>query len=382
MKKLLFLHDSLEMGGAEKLRLTLLKNIDRSRYQIKICCISHKGMVGEEIEKLGFTIDELKLNSRPRCPLTTLRIIKYMRLYRPDILHTSLFNANFHGRIAGFLCRIPCIIAEVHGQYYEFINFRFLPFLFAEQLLYKVTDNIICCSESSKQDIINKRKLSPKKIKAISNCIDPVLYTIREDRNKIRIKLGIKDEFVLITVASFWKMKGHIYLLRALFELRQAGYIFKWICAGDGPLRSTILKMCVKLKLTDNVVFLGKVDNVADYLNASDLFVLPSLSEALSIALIEAMHIGLPCIATDVGSNRELIENNINGIIVEPQNIEALKGTILFCFNNRGLIKQFGHNNTEKVKKKYLFSSKYIQEFYKIWGNGSAKIDEFTNKKI
>jgi len=364
------------MGGAEKLRLTLLRNIDRTRFQIRVCCISHKGMVGEEVEKAGFPVDELKRNPGPRYLLTTLSVVNYVRSYKPDILHTCLFNANFHGRIAGFLCGIAHIVSEVHGQYYEFVNYRSLAFLFAEHLLYKVSDNLICCSDSSKNDIINRIKLPAEKIMTISNCIDSSAYTVKEDRENIRKKLGITSEFVLITVASFWEMKGHSYLLQALSKLKQAGYMFKWVCAGDGELKESIQQMCLESRLRDDVIFLGRVNCIADYLNASDLFVLPSLSEALSIALIEAMYLGLPCVVTDVGSNRELIENNTNGIVVEPKNIDALKDAISFCFSNRSRIREFGDHNSKKAGEKYLQPCNYVNEYYKIWDYGNIKRED------
>lgn len=368
MKRILFLHDNLEMGGAEKLRLALLKKIDRSKYNIRVCCINNKGVIGEEISKLGIPVDELRLNPSPKNIFTTVKIAKYLHAQNNiDILHTSLFNANYHGRIAGFLCRIPKLISEVHGQHYEFINFKYLPHIFTEHMLYRVSNTIICCSDSSREDIINREKLPAKKIVAITNCIDPADYQIDKSKENIRDMLGIGNELVLITAASFWRMKGHIYLLKSLFELKQLGYVFKWICAGDGPIRNTIQRSCADLQMTKEVIFLGRVSNVADYLNASDLFILPSLSEALSIALLEAMYLGLPCIVTDVGANRELIEDRVNGIVVKHQDKEALKKAILCFFGNRKLIEDYGSRNKQKIINRYIITDNYLSRFYEIW---------------
>ncbi|MFC1804621.1 glycosyltransferase [Candidatus Omnitrophota bacterium] len=369
MKNILFLHDNLEAGGAEQLRLSLLKTIDRDQYDVRVCCISRRGMIGEKIQRLGFPVDELGLDPHPKNIFTTFRIIKYLRQQKIDILHTCLFNANLHGRIAGYLCRIPRMISEIHGQHYEFKGLRYLPHLFAERLLFRLSDAIICCSERSREDIIKQERLSPERVIAITNCIDPSLYQLTQSRNSLREKLGIGDEPALITVASFWKMKGHIYLLEALSELKRQGYVFKWICAGDGPLKENIRSSCLDLGLAKETVFLGRVSNIADYLNASDLFILPSLSEALPIALLEAMYMGLPCIVTDVGFNKELIKENVNGIVIKPRDKEGLKRAIIFCFKNKELIKAFGCNNKAKVEKEYLLSDNYTRRFYEIWEN-------------
>ncbi|MBM3251254.1 MAG: glycosyltransferase family 4 protein [Candidatus Omnitrophica bacterium] len=367
MKRILFLHDTLGMGGAEQLRFTLLKNIDRANYDVRICCISNRGVIGEAIKGLGFTVDELGLDPNPKNIFTTLKIIKYLKSQKIDVLHTSLFNANFHGRIAGSMCNIPRLISEMHGQHYEFKNVKYLFHLLSERLLYLMNDVIICCSENSRQYIIKREAIPPSKIVTITNCIDPSAYRVKEPRDSLRQKLGISDELALITVASFWKMKGHIYLLRALSELKGLGYKFKWLCAGDGPLREPMQKICAKFKLTKDVIFLGRVSHIADYLNASDLFVLPSLSEALSIALIEAMYAGLFCIVTDVGSNRELIENNLNGLIVKPASKEALRKALIFCFDNRQRLGRPVQDSKIRIEKKYLLTDDYLRKFYEIW---------------
>ena len=134
-KNILFLHSSLETGGAERLRYTLLEGIDKDKYNIKLCCISKRGSLGEKVQQLGYQVDELGLNPKPYAFLTIYRLVKYFKSQNIDILQTCLFSANFHGRIAALICRIPYIITEEHSEHYYYIGIKHLPFVFADYFL-------------------------------------------------------------------------------------------------------------------------------------------------------------------------------------------------------------------------------------------------------
>lgn len=365
-KKILFLHVSLGVGGAERLRYILLKNIDRERYDIRLCCINYKGEIGRKIEQLGYEVDELGLDPDFKNIKTTFSVRKYLRFRNIDILHSSLFNANFHGRIVGFSCGIPRVITEEHSEHYQYRSIKHLLYIFSDFILARKTKFIITCSETLRKDIIRKEKLPESKVIAIKNCIDPSMYKVKESRDIIRKRLGIGEETVFITVASFSSRKGHEYLIDVLGEIKKSGKHFKCILAGDGPLKDMLYNKCVDHYLLDNIIFLGSIKDVADYLNASDVFILPSLFEGLPLAVIEAMFMGMGCIVTDVGAIRELVKANINGLIVPPANREELKKAVLFCLENKNITKDFGLRSKEIAQKHCLVDS-YVKQFYSLW---------------
>lgn len=367
MKKILFLHSSLGMGGAENLRLSLLKNIDRNRFSIKICCIGEKGPLGNKIEELGYEVDELRQNPNSKNIYITYKLAKYLRKEKPDILHSSLFDANFHGRLAGFFCRVPFLITEEHSEHLQYNGLKFLPYRIADYILSHITDFVICCSEQLRKDIIKKERLQARRVVSIENCIDSKRYIIAAKREEIRKRHGIRDELVLITVASLSARKGHNFLIKALRDIKDKGYSFKCFFAGDGPLKEELQKKVFDFGLSDEIIFLGNVDTVTDYLNASDVFVLPSMLEGLSIALMEAMFAGLPSIVTDVGSNKDLVGTGFNGTVIKPGDIQGLKDAIIFYFQNRGLINEFGKRSRAIVETKYSSMDKYVRGYYELW---------------
>lgn len=367
MKKILILHHGFGLGGTEKMRFTLLRNIDRNRYNIKVCCIGEKGVLGREMEGLGYKVDELRLDTQSFSPSITYRLFRYLRKEKPDILHAALFNANFHGRIAGFFSRIPYLVTEEHGEHRWYNGIKYFPFLLADFLLSRITDFIICCSEKLKEEIIKREKLPLRKVMHIENCLDPNCYQVKTPRGEIRKRHNISNELVFIEVANLKDGKGHLGLIEIFKEVKKAGYNFRCFFAGEGPLEKKLRKRCHELDLSGEIIFLGVVENIADYLNASDIFVLPSSSEGLSIALMEAMLMGLACIVSDVGSNSDLIKTDFNGTIVLPEDREGLKNAIIFYFKNKNLIKEFGDRSKSIIGLRYSSTTRYIDQYYEIW---------------
>lgn len=368
MKKILFIHHGLGLGGAEKLRWFLLRNITRNRYDITVCCIGEKGFLGGEIEKIGYRVDELKKDPNSLNIRVTYALIKYLKKEKPNILHTSLFNSNFHGRIASLFCGIPHVITEEHGEHRQYRGIKFIPYILADLFLSRLTDFIVCCSEKIKDDIIEKEKLSRTKVIAIENCLDTEIYITGLKREDVRGKYNIaKEEIIFIAVANLKSGKGHDYLIEALQQVQDSGYSFKCFLAGDGPLRETLLRKCRALGLSDRIFFLGNVENITDYLNASDIFILPSFSEGLSIALMEAMFMGLASIVTNVGSNPDLVKTDVNGIVVAPGDINALKNAIIFYLQNKDSIKEFGARSKSIIEVRYSSIGKYRDRYFELW---------------
>ena len=374
--KILFLHSNLDVGGAEVMRLTLLRNLDRKKYNIKVYCIGEKGAIGREIEGLGYEVDELKKDPSSLNIGISFIVAKYLKKERPDILHSSLFNANFHARIAGgLLQRVPHIITEEHGEHKQYKGIKFLPYRLTDFFLSGLNDFIVCCSSELKEDIVKKERLSCRKVVHIENCLDLSRYGVRIERENIKKRHNITNELILITTASLKAGKGHDYLIEVIREIKDAGYSFKCFFAGDGPLRKDLEEKCRKLGLSEEVIFLGNVENIADYLNASDIFMLPSFSEGLSIALMEAMLMKLACIVTDVGSNAGLIRTGFNGTVVSPGDKKGLKDAIIFYFKNPGSINEFGKRSEDIIKTRYSSTDVYTRRYYELWDKG------FNNKR-
>ena len=180
----------------------------------------------------------------------------------------------------------------------------------------------------------------------------------------------------VITTARLSKEKGIDILLKAWENVVKKEKNLKLFIVGNGPLEWELKKMSRSLGVTESVEFTGMAQNVTEYIRDADLFVLPSRAEGLSNALLEAMSYGLPCIATNVGGNIELIgendQNNImpgefmigrNGLLVNPDDVEGISEAMLYLIRNEIEREELGNRGRLYIEKNYsidLIADKYI----------------------
>ena len=327
-KKILFVLQDMRIGGAENLHLTVEKYIDKNKYKTSYCCIREIGPLGEEIIKNGGEVTCLGSDDRIFNFFATYKIYRIVRKMHPDIIHSGLFNANFHARIAGALSGIP-VITEEHGMY----DWKRGYHLVIDRLLSRFSCRIIAVSQGVKDFLIKEDGIKPDKIEVMYNCIDPETLKADATKDRERKKLGLSAaDFVIGVIGNLRKEKGHIFLLEALKKVKERDEKVKLYIAGDGPLRGCLTAMVKELGIDRDVVFLGQQRGVAGFLKALDLFVMPSLNEGLGIALLEALFMGVPCIASGVGGMTEVAERCRGVVLIEPGNpsklAEAIKDQI------------------------------------------------------
>lgn len=323
-KKILFVVQDLEIGGAEQLKLTIEKYIDKEKYDTIYCCIRSIGPIGEEIRRKGGSVTVLNTLDNFYNPVATRRLYKFAKKVNPDIIHSMLYNANFHARLVGMLLRKPVIIEE-HGLY---IWKRWYHILF-DRWLANVTKKVIAVSQSVKDFLIDQERLDPKKVMVVYDCVDPNFLDTDTTRQEERRRLGVSDETFLIgTVGNLREEKGHRILLQALKQVLADYKSAKLYIVGDGPMYEYLLDQTRRMGIDKNVTFLKKKSDISGFLKALDLFVLPSTSEGLGLALIEAIAAGLPCIASNVGGIKEIAEGAEDVALVRLNNPQVLRSAI------------------------------------------------------
>lgn len=364
-KKILFIHQNLIVGGAEELRLTLLKHIDRGKFDITVCNIENNGVIGEEIEKLGFTV----MNLNRRCVIWDIRIIldlyKLIKKKHYDIVQTSLFYANLHGRIAAYLAKTPVIISEEHGIYGW--KARHPIFIFADKILSKITNRIIACSNSVKEFTVKQEKIPTDKFITIHNCIDIDKFSITATKEQLREHYGFgKDEKIVIIVGSLRELKGHKYLLEAFKMVRKKISNVKLLIVGSGPLEGKLRNQSQLLNCEDSIVFMGLRRDIPQLLKMSDLFVLPSIEEGFGIVLLEAMVSGLAVIATKIDGIPEVVVNGITGILVSSEDSKILEHNIITLLQDTKLRTEYANNGREHVLR-YFTPKSYIDKLEELY---------------
>ena len=310
MIRILHVIGKMDVGGAETFIMNVYRKINRDKIQFDFMVHSDEvGVFDEEIDKLGgkiYNIDSFNgVNS-----------ISYAKKWDDFFNQHSEFTA-LHGHI-GSSASIYLRSAKKHGIYaiahshytYTFNKFSFLhkPLTLTNRFL---ADSFFACSYEAGYTRYGKKVVSNTNIFSIvKNGIDPYKYAFNETtRKRMRDELGINNEYVVGMVGRLIAEKNPNLILKVIQSFSSDDNIkFLWI--GEGELRDYITLELRKYHLEDKVQMIGTVLNVQDYLQAMDVFLFPSISEGLGIALIEAQASGLPCVIS-MGIPDEAIITNL-----------------------------------------------------------------------
>ena len=185
-------------------------------------------------------------------------------------------------------------------------------------------------------------------------------------------------EFVVLSMARLAADKGLEYLIEAAAMLPRNGRRIQIVIAGDGPARQRLERLAIERGVTDRVTFLGFREDVGDLLAASDLVVLPSLREGLSIALLEAMAAGKPIIATSIGSQREVASQADMARLVPPADARALSEAIVRLAADQEAMERLGRNARTLYESRYTeerMLEDYKQLYHELWRYRSAALE-------
>ncbi|XHR28872.1 MAG: glycosyltransferase [Chthoniobacteraceae bacterium] len=349
MIRVLYVYMTLPIGGAEELMLTVVKNIDRSKYEPVVCCIGTLGKIGEEIRALGIDVVSWGHTTHGFDLAACRSLYRLIREKHIDLVHSHLYHAGIYSRIAAGFAGVPAITTE-HNVY---ATFKLKRRIYNWLLSWK-TARIVAVSDLVRDYVIRRDWVSPQKVTTIRNGLDLSKWANAPGRQEARERLGIPgDAFVLGCIGRLETQKGHRFLIDAVARLRGEIPGLKAFIVGEGTLRDSLAERIRRRGLQDAVVLTGARRDLADFIHAFDLFVLPSRWEGLPIAALEAMASRLPVIATPVGGVVELIEEGKNGLLVPPKDVDALVNAIRKLHDDAPLRAALAAGGQETVREKF-----------------------------
>lgn len=361
---MLQLVNGFAIGGGEMKVLELVQRLDKSRYHITVCSVGQGGPLEAEFRK---TVERVEIYDK-KFSFDFGLVTKVARLLKEqeiEILQTTLFYADIIGAYAAYLAKVPVVISweAVTG-----------PFAFRHYWSYKLAmqkiDRVVAVSEDIRQRVIQERKLSPEKVMTIHYGVDLGKFS-SDDQVLSRADIGVSvDHLVLGTVARFDYPKGHKYLIDAAPDIVRQYPNVRFVFVGDGPLRNDVERQISQLGLKDYFVLLGFRRDVKQLLGLFDLFILPSLSEGLPNAVLEAMACSNPVVATAVNGVVEVVEDRTTGLLVRPADPYQLAEAVIKILASPENLKAMGKKGRERVANHFTVEqqiNKFEELYYALY---------------
>jgi len=355
---IIFVIDGLGMGGAERLMVPILKNLSREYFEPRVCVLHVKdgNPIAEDLRALGVPVD-LLLIPYLRDVTAIPRLRQYLRDVKADLVHTQLEMADIMGNLAAKSMRLPSV-STMHTMPSQDMKLKSKLHQTVELLaLRHFCNKVISVSEEARKFYLKISNLLPQNLLTIYNGIDLSHFehlNHQQDRVKIREEFGLPAQAkILITVAVLREFKGIQYMIRALPAVVAKDPDVYYLVVGNGTYREALEKEVEQAGMKDHVVFAGQRGDIPHLLAASDVFVLPTLTEALPTVLAEAMGASLPIIASSVGGVPEMINEGENGLLLSAGDVDGLISASASLMADEGRRKAMGERGRSIVNEKF-----------------------------
>lgn len=340
---------SLQYGGAENQVVAILNGLNSLKFK-KFLLVLAEGK-REQSQTPSPEVMNVCLKFRRWGHIgCILKLYRFCKLHRIDVVQAHLFHINLHAAIAATLAGVPVVITTEHGRNpWKTSIHRIIE----KRLISPLVTMRVAVSQDIRDLRVRHEEVSADKITVIRNCVQIPERPIRYDGGGV---------FRIGTVGRLVAAKDYAALINAFKKLIEEGLNTELIFVGDGPERSRLESMVKDLEIAQYVRFLGFQADVKSSLSKFDIFALSSLTEGIPIAMLEAMAMGVPVVATRVGGIPEVIEDNVDGLLVEARNPLALADALMKLIKDNSFRKRIGETSRTKVAR--LFSCKVICEQY------------------
>lgn len=325
--KIAFIIPTLSLGGAEKQQVNIINDIDTSIYDVKLYILKNQTQLLSQITNKNVEINICNIESSKHLK-NFFKFLKDLKQFGPDIIHAQMYNANILSRFIKLLLPKSKIINHFHGM----SQWMSKPKLFLDKTTSKLVDKFIVVSPKSYELRLKREKYPKEKTEILYNSVN--LNTKIEDSNfslnKKNLTIGMASRLIPLK-----NIKAAIYMLSKLLE---KDLDLKILIAGDGPEKEDIEDYAKKLGLEEKVKFLGFIEDMESFYGDIDIYCISSITEDLPLSVIEAMMVGKPIIASNVGGIPDILKDVKYSVLVDDfyntDEIENIYTMIKSCHQN------------------------------------------------
>ena len=345
-KTICFFNSTKAWGGGEKWHYDISVSLHRKGYPTLVIT-NKKSDLYSRIILTGQKVHNIKISNLSF--LNPYKLLLLKKVFIKENIDIIILNLSADLKAAGFaakLAGIPRIIYR-RGSAIPIKNRWLNRFIFKN-----IVTDVIANSEETKRTVLqnNPDMFPSEKIKVIYNGIDISNYNLSTEK---KLYKKHDNEIILGNMGRLVRQKGQRYLIDIASELKKNNLQFKILIGGDGPLKQELVSYAEKREVADKIIFLGFIDDVVEFMNSIDIFLLTSLWEGFGYVIVEAMVCKKPVIAFNCSSNPELIEESKTGFLVEPGHIKSFIEKLKILINDLDLRTDFGEQGYLKARKHF-----------------------------
>ncbi len=305
-------------GGTERQLTEIARALDRSMFDVHVACF-HEGIRSDELRRAGIRIVRFPVTSfmKPNALIGAWQLGSYLRKHRIQIVHTFDYPLNCFGVPVARAFQTPIVLSSQRahrdltpGFYRKILRFTD-----------KLVNGIVVNSKAVRRDLIDNERLPASLLHLCYNGIDLSRFHPEARR---RVPALADSSLIVGALCVLRPEKGLPSLLKAFAQSTALDKTARLLIVGSGPELASLNSLADQLGIRNQCIFQPAVSDVASWLESIDIFVLPSLSEALSNSLMEAMASGCACIASETGGNPELIRHGDTGLLFRPGDADDL----------------------------------------------------------
>lgn len=368
MKKVLNIISDTNIGGAGRVLINYMKYYDRQNYHIGVV-MPRNSELKKPLTELGADVIEVDGIADKSLDFGAVKeLTKVIKTYDPDLVHT---HGSMSGRIAAKKCGKTLIFTR-HSAFPLKSYIKKGPGRLLNKLVNEYySDRIIAISPAAAANLTDGG-VNPDRIDIMMNGVDPVTRLSDAECKALREKWGLRDgDFVIGILARIEDYKGHMDILDAVKILSDEKRDIKLIVAGSGGYESEVRRRTEELGLTDKVVFLGFVSDVAPVLSVLDVQLNASWgTETSSLSVLEGFSMGLPAVVSDYGGNPCLVDDGVNGLMFPTRDYKAMADCLRRLMDEPGTLTRMG----EGARRIYL--ERFTGERF------AARIEEIYEKTL
>ncbi len=371
VRNVLLLDSQLNVGGREKRMLEFARRIDRSRFELKVCCLKPGSYFKPHFVEAGSVFYDGVMKHKYDF-FAYPEFVRILATEQIDLIYTyPHWNTLVYAMMAKFTGRVARVIVAFHGA--ESGDPKIHPL---KRSLLRRADLHLAVGEDLKRLLVERGGLDGRRIRIIHNGTDCDKFRPEPGDPALRRALGIGENArVVVTVASLKPIKNLSLLIEAAATVRgDCADDVHLLIVGDGPLRGELEDQARRLGLEGHVTFAGIRDDVEELLRIGDVFALSSVSEASPNSVLEAMATGLPVVVTDVGCLREMVRDGQNGAVVPSGDAGAMAAAQLGYLDDPDLAAAAGEKGRRIVLEQFSMETMCAERentFAEVLGGGA-----------